>query len=87
MVELELDGVVMNVGEASDFDMKMEDDLPDMDAMGPNLFDFKVNSLLLILLLYFWKNMREVVDDLCIDCYNRVAHSDYILSYKTIKID
>lgn len=74
VIELKFDGVMMNIGEASDFDVEMEDDLSDMDAMSPSFFHFEVHPFLLVLLLQVWKHMPEVVDDLSIYCYNVVAH-------------
>lgn len=67
MVELKLDGVMMNVGEASNLDMEVKDDLSDMHTMGPSLLNLKVHPLLLVLLLQLWKHMSEVVDDLSVD--------------------
>lgn len=74
MIEFEFDGVVMNIGEASDFDMEMEDCLSDMDAMGPSFFHLEVHPFLLVLFLKVWKHVPEVVDDLSVYSYNVVAH-------------
>lgn len=81
MVELKLDGIMMNVGETSNLGMEVEDDLSDMHAMGPSFFYFKLHPFLLVFLLQLWKHMSEVLDDLSVDWYNVETHLDYWLSY------
>lgn len=87
VVELEFDCVMMDIGEASDSNVEMEDGLADMNAMGPSFLNFKVNPFLFVLLLQVGKHVPKVVNDLCINNHNVVAHFELFIIILIIEFD
>jgi hypothetical protein len=74
VVLLEIDSVVVVVGELSFLHMQDVEGLADMGAINPSFLDHEVGPVVVIAFAQFWENKNKVLFDVSVELNMLVGH-------------